>query len=110
MATPRASWKGYLKVAELACLVVINIRRGKFDPASFHDRYEVALAELVRAKLDGRTIERPRPPKAQACGDLLAALRVSAGFGPEAPARRGRAGSQPRRGRETKAAAPKRPS
>ena len=94
---------------------IINTKRGDFDPASFHDRYEAALAELVRGKLEGRAIEPPKPAKPQAGVDLLAALRESAGFAPE-PARRGRAKSQgksqaksqPRRGREMKADARKR--
>ncbi|MBV9289797.1 MAG: Ku protein [Hyphomicrobiales bacterium] len=93
---------------------IINTKRGDFDAASFHDRYEAALAELVRAKLEGRAIERPRPPKVQAGADLLAALRESAGFAPEATAPRGRAKSraksQPRRGSEIKVAARKRAS
>jgi DNA end-binding protein Ku len=66
---------------------IIKTKRGEFDPRSFHDRYEAALAELVKAKLEGRTIERPKPPKPQAASDLMVALRESAGLaGKEKPA------------------------
>ena len=45
---------------------IISTKRGKFDPSQFDDRYEAALAELVRAKLEGKPIEsasRPRRPR-----------------------------------------------
>ncbi len=64
---------------------IIETKRGEFDPKSFHDRYEAALAELVKAKLEGRTIEAPKPPKPQRAADLMAALRESAGLGPGGP-------------------------
>jgi DNA end-binding protein Ku len=64
---------------------IINTKRGAFDPAAFHDRYEAALAELVKAKLEGRAIEAPKPPKPQRADDLMAALRESAGLGPKGP-------------------------
>jgi DNA end-binding protein Ku len=64
---------------------IINTKRGAFDPAAFHDRYEAALAELVKAKLEGRAIEAPKPPRPQRAADLMAALRESAGLGPKGP-------------------------
>ncbi len=85
---------------------IINTKRGAFDPTAFHDRYEAALAELVKAKLEGRAIEAPKPPKPQRAADLMAALRESAGLGPKglsgpAPkkpaARRAAATTSPRR-------------
>ena len=45
---------------------IISTKRGKFDPSQFDDRYEAALAELVRAKLEGKPIEsasRRRRPR-----------------------------------------------
>ena len=42
---------------------IIETKRGKFDPAGFDDRYEEALAELVKAKIEGRKIEARKPPK-----------------------------------------------
>src|SRR5271166_5119110 len=64
---------------------IIDTKRGAFDPAAFQDRYEAALAELVKAKMEGRTIERPKPRKPQAGGDLMTALRESAGLLPKGP-------------------------
>ncbi|GHE65918.1 non-homologous end joining protein Ku [Camelimonas fluminis] len=58
---------------------IIRMKAGTFDPATFDDRYEAALADLVKAKLEGRKIvaRKPRPPAK--VGDLMAALRESAG-------------------------------
>ena len=58
---------------------IIKSKQGKFDPSEFHDRYEAALAELVKAKIEGRPIPAARAPTPVASGDLLAALRESAG-------------------------------
>lgn len=60
---------------------IIEQKRGTFDPATFDDRYDAALADLIKAKKDGRRIERPKPVKTSDPGDLLAALRESAGAG-----------------------------
>ena len=58
---------------------IIKTKMGQFDPKSFHDRYEDALAETVRAKMEGRSIA-PRPQRAAPAPiDLLQALRESAG-------------------------------
>ena len=53
---------------------------GTFDPREFHDRYEEASAELVRAKLDGRPIEVPKAPEETKVVNLMDALRKSAGL------------------------------
>lgn len=59
---------------------IIATKAGDFDPATFDDRYDAALAELVKAKIEGKTI-KPRPaPKVVKQSDLLAALRQSAGM------------------------------
>jgi len=58
---------------------IIKTKMGKFDPTKFDDRYEAALAELVKAKLQGRKIEAPKPPKTGKVVDLMDALRQSAG-------------------------------
>jgi DNA end-binding protein Ku len=76
---------------------IIDTKRGEFDPRSFHDRYEAALAELVKAKLEGRTIEAPKKPKPQRAADLMAALRESAGFGPKGSSPSPAAGKAARR-------------
>lgn len=67
---------------------IIRTKRGEFDPRSFHDRYEAALAELVKAKLEGRAIAPPKQPKPQPASDLLAALRESAGLAAPRPKRK----------------------
>ena len=57
---------------------IIKTKAGSFDPATFDDRYESALADLVKAKLDGKKFTPPPVPPRQTAGDLLAALRESA--------------------------------
>jgi DNA end-binding protein Ku len=47
--------------------------------SKFDDRYERALADLVKAKLEGKAISPPKPPKESNVVDLMAALRASAG-------------------------------
>ena len=66
---------------------IIRTKQGEFDPASVQDRYEAALAELVKAKIEGRTIEAPKRPKQTAPSDLMAALRESAALSGKAPAK-----------------------
>jgi len=77
---------------------IIKTKQGKFDPTSFHDRYEGALAELVKAKLEGKPIKAVKPPAANNVVDLMDALRRSAGGGAPSgsdgkkrPSRRGKA-------------------
>jgi len=64
---------------------IIKTKKGKFNPADFDDRYEAAVAELVKAKLEGRTIEAPKKRKPAKVIDLMAALRESAGVPSKAP-------------------------
>jgi DNA end-binding protein Ku len=68
---------------------IIDTKRGDFDPRTFHDRYEAALANLVKAKLEGRKIELPERAKPKPTADVLAALRESAMIGakPRAPSK-----------------------
>jgi DNA end-binding protein Ku len=65
-----------LKLAEH----IIETKKGKFDISKFDDRYEAALAELVRAKIEGKPIEAPKRAKQEKVVDLMAALRESAGL------------------------------
>src|SRR5690606_41431464 len=58
---------------------IIKTKKGKFDIAKFDDRYEASLADLVKAKLEGRTIAKRKEPKRETVIDLMAALRESAG-------------------------------
>lgn len=64
---------------------IIATKRGKFDPARFDDRYEAALAELVKAKMEGRPIEKPAEPEPTNVVSLMDALRQSAGAAGKAP-------------------------
>lgn len=58
---------------------IIKTKSGRFDPKKFDDRYDAALAEVVKAKIEGRKI-KPVPPKAEGkVIDLMEALRQSAG-------------------------------
>lgn len=58
---------------------IIATKKGSFDPRTFDDRYEAALADLVKAKLEGRSLPKRKAPKASKPDDLLEALRLSAG-------------------------------
>jgi DNA end-binding protein Ku len=64
---------------------IIKTKKGRFDPAAFDDRYESALAELVKAKSEGRKIEKPKEPDRSKVVDLMAALRESAGISTKKP-------------------------
>jgi len=57
---------------------ILTTKSGKFEPEKFDDRYEEALAELVKAKIEGRKIVPIRQPEPTKPNDLLAALRLSA--------------------------------
>ncbi len=57
---------------------IIDTLSGEFDPKSFEDRYENALADLVRAKIEGRPIKPAKKEKPAKVVDLMAALRESA--------------------------------
>jgi DNA end-binding protein Ku len=58
---------------------IISTKKGDFNPATFDDRYEAALAELVKAKMEGRSLPKPKKVEVSKPNDLLAALRESAG-------------------------------
>lgn len=60
---------------------IIETKMGSFDASSFDDRYEAAVAELVKAKIEGRSLPKRKAPAASKPGDLLQALRESAGMG-----------------------------
>ena len=66
---------------------IISTKKGHFDPEKFDDRYEAALAEMVKAKIEGRKIRKLKPVKETKPSDLLDALRRSA-KGESKPAKR----------------------
>lgn len=57
---------------------IISTKVGDFDPSAFDDRYDAALADLVKAKLEGRPPPRRKEPLPDKVVDLMAALRESA--------------------------------
>lgn len=57
---------------------IIQSRSGEFDPDRFDDRYDEALAEVVKAKLAGRKIRKPPEPERGKVVNLLEALREAA--------------------------------
>jgi DNA end-binding protein Ku len=67
---------------------IINTKKGSFDAKAFDDRYEEAVAELVKAKIEGRALPKKKAPAPTKTSDLLQALRESAGRGsPRKPKR-----------------------
>lgn len=59
---------------------IISTKIGTFDPATFDDRYEDALAALVKAKIDGKPLPKRKAVNVSRPDGLLAALRDSAGL------------------------------
>ena len=57
---------------------LIKTKLGQFDPADYHDRYNAALMELVRAKMEGRELPKAKPEPERKVIDLREALRLSA--------------------------------
>jgi DNA end-binding protein Ku len=60
---------------------IIKTKKGAFDPVKFEDRYEDALAELVKLKLEGKAIPKRPPSKSEPTISLMQALRDSAAGG-----------------------------
>jgi DNA end-binding protein Ku len=67
---------------------IIETKQGEFDPSKFDDRYEAAVAELVKAKLAGKSVKVAKKAKASKPVDLMEALRASAGQSASRPAKR----------------------
>ncbi len=70
---------------------IINTKKGSFDAKVFDDRYESAVAELVKAKIEGRSLPKKKAPPAVNTSDLLQALRESAGIASNRKPKRARA-------------------
>jgi DNA end-binding protein Ku len=60
---------------------IIATKKGGFDASRFDDRYEAAVAELVKAKIEGRALPKKKTPPASRPKELLQALRESASLG-----------------------------
>ena len=90
---------------------IVKTKNGTFETKAFDDRYEQALADLVRAKVEGKPIKRPAPVKTREKTDLLTALRESAGTKPGAktPSAKGagakRGAAAPKKAPDTRRAA-----
>ncbi|MBM3577158.1 MAG: Ku protein [Alphaproteobacteria bacterium] len=84
---------------------IIDTKRGTFDPSKFEDRYEQALAEFVKAKLEGKPIAPPRKAREGKVINLLEAFRESAALSDQSgkPAKKGATAA-----RKTKAATTRR--
>ena len=67
---------------------IIKTKQGEFDPREFHDRYEDALVELVKLKLEGKPIPKRAPTRGEATVNLMQALRDSAAAGAQKPSKR----------------------
>lgn len=83
---------------------IIKTKRGEFDPARFDDRYEAALADLVKAKMEGKKIEARKPAERSKTIDLMEALRQSAGEPRKTKDGRAARRSKPARSTKTKEA------
>jgi DNA end-binding protein Ku len=83
---------------------IISTKKGTYDPAKFDDRYEAALAELVKAKMEGREIEIPAEPEPTNVVSLMDALRQSAGAAGEAAPKKRAAASKSTRSAKGKTA------
>jgi DNA end-binding protein Ku len=90
---------------------IIKTKQGEFDPREFHDRYEDALAELVKLKFEGKPIPKRASPRSEATVNLMQALRESAAAGGASP-RSGKTAAKKKTGRraavKARPAAPRR--
>ena len=66
------------EMRELAAHIV-DSKATHFDPSAFHDRYEEALVEMLRAKQSGRIIAPPKEAPPPRVINLMDALRASIG-------------------------------
>ena len=87
---------------------IIKTKKGKFDISKFDDRYEAALAELVKAKIEGKPIAAPKRPTEEKVVDLMAALRESAGLSAKASASEASKQSRAVGASKTRSTAPRR--
>jgi DNA end-binding protein Ku len=70
--------------------MIIEKRSGRFNPKSFHDRYQDALRSLVEAKAKGRKIPLPQVKAPAKVVDLMDALKRSLADTPKStPAKSG---------------------
>jgi DNA end-binding protein Ku len=87
---------------------IIKTKQGAFDPRKFEDRYEDALAELVKLKLQGKEIPKRAPTPREPTVNLLQALRESAAAGAQSR-QQGKAPVKKKTGRRAAKAEPAAP-
>ncbi|MDM9628723.1 Ku protein [Rhizobium sp. S152] len=68
---------------------IIGTKKGSFNPQEYEDRYEIALAELVKAKIEGKAPPKKKPKPEGKVIDLMEALRQSAKLSGGAKAAKG---------------------
>ncbi|MDP9810213.1 DNA end-binding protein Ku [Rhizobium tibeticum] len=73
---------------------IIGTKKGAFNPQEYDDRYETALSELVKAKIEGRELPRAKPKPRGKVIDLMDALRQSAKLSAKPPASKRAASGQ----------------
>jgi DNA end-binding protein Ku len=56
---------------------IVTSKAADFEPEKFEDHYEAALAELINAKRNGKTIGPKPRPKGENVVDLMDALKKS---------------------------------
>ena len=56
---------------------IVTQKTGEFEPEKFEDHYEAALAELINAKRNGKTVGAKPRPKGENVFDLMDALKKS---------------------------------
>jgi DNA end-binding protein Ku len=66
---------------------IIKRRSGHFDPATFRDRYQEALRELIEAKMKGLPVTPKQISPPAPVLDLMAALKSSLAQEPGATAK-----------------------
>lgn len=67
---------------------ILETKRGSFEPSEYEDRYEAALVELVKAKIEGRAPPKKKQPPERKVVDLMEALRQSAKMSGKAPTKK----------------------
>lgn len=88
---------------------IMETKAGKFDVSMFEDRYEKALAGLIREKQSGRPIKAQAAQRPSNVVDLMEALRRSLDA-TRKPARAAAAEAQPSPRRKSKTAHARRPA
>jgi len=76
---------------------ILKTKQGTFEPSEYEDRYEAALVELVKAKIEGRALPKKKQPRESKVVDLMEALRQSAGLSGKATAKKAPAKKAPAR-------------